>query len=87
VTKDVLKISQRMDYEEAYAYSMALAGDLTYKQDGAWMKSGIGEFIEGKSRPASTKRTRISGFTFRESSRLGYAQAARRRCRASPTHS
>ncbi len=51
VTKDVLKNSQRMDYEEAYAYSVALAGDLTYKQDGAWLKSGIGDFIEGKSRP------------------------------------
>jgi feruloyl-CoA hydratase/lyase len=51
VTKDVLKISQRMDYEEAYAFSMALAGDLTYKQDGAWMKSGIGEFIAGKYKP------------------------------------
>jgi trans-feruloyl-CoA hydratase/vanillin synthase len=50
-TKDVLKFSRRMDYEEAYAYSMALAGDLTYKQDGAWMKSGIGDFIAGKYRP------------------------------------
>jgi trans-feruloyl-CoA hydratase/vanillin synthase len=51
VTKEVLKVSLRMDYEEAYAYSVALGGDLTYKQDGAWMKSGIGEFMEGKSKP------------------------------------
>ena len=51
VTKEVLRNSLRMDYEEAYAYSVALAGDLTYKQDGAWMKSGIAEFMEGKSRP------------------------------------
>jgi trans-feruloyl-CoA hydratase/vanillin synthase len=58
VTKDVLKISQRMDYEEAYAYSMALAGDLTFKQDGAWMKSGIGEFMEGKSRPGLNERAK-----------------------------
>ena len=58
VTKDVLKLSQRMDYEEAYAYSVALAGDLTYKQDGAWMKSGIGEFMEGKSRPGLNERTK-----------------------------
>jgi feruloyl-CoA hydratase/lyase len=32
VTKDVLKHSLRMDYEEAYAYSTASAGDLAYKQ-------------------------------------------------------
>ena len=58
VTKDVLKISQRMDYEEAYAYSVALAGDLTYKQDGEWMKSGIGEFMEGKSRPGFNEKAK-----------------------------
>ena len=58
VTKDVLKISQRMDYEEAYAYSVALGGDLTYKQDGAWMKSGIGEFMEGKSRPGLNEKVK-----------------------------
>lgn len=58
VTKDVLKLSQRMDYEEAYAYSVALAGDLTHKQDGAWMKSGIGEFMEGKSRPGLNERAK-----------------------------
>lgn len=51
VTKEVQKISLRMDYEAAYMYSMALAGDLTHKQDGAWMKSGIGQFMEGKSKP------------------------------------
>ena len=58
VTKDVLKFSERMDYEEAYAYSVALGGDLTYKQDGAWMKSGIGEFMEGKSRPGLNERAK-----------------------------
>jgi trans-feruloyl-CoA hydratase/vanillin synthase len=58
VTKDVLKHSQRMNYEEAYAYSVALGGDLTYKQDGAWMKSGIGDFMEGKSRPGLNEATR-----------------------------
>jgi len=58
VTKDVLKISLRMDYEEAYAYSVALGGDLTYKQDGAWMKSGIGEFMEGKSRPGLNEKSK-----------------------------
>lgn len=58
VTKDVLKISQRMDYEEAYAFSMALAGDLTHKQNGAWMKSGIGEFMEGKSKPGLNERAK-----------------------------
>lgn len=57
VTKEVLKHSLRMDYEEAYAYSVALGGDLTYKQDGAWMKSGIGEFMEGKSRPGLNEKT------------------------------
>jgi trans-feruloyl-CoA hydratase/vanillin synthase len=31
--KDVLKLSRRMDYEEAYAFSTASAGDLTYKQE------------------------------------------------------
>jgi trans-feruloyl-CoA hydratase/vanillin synthase len=58
VTKEVLKFSQRMDYEEAYAYSVALGGDLTYKQDGAWMKSGIGDFMEGKSRPGLNEAKR-----------------------------
>jgi trans-feruloyl-CoA hydratase/vanillin synthase len=58
VTKEVLKTSLRMDYEEAYAYSVALGGDLTYKQDGAWMKSGIGEFMEGKSRPGLNEITK-----------------------------
>ena len=55
VTKEILKVSLRMDYEEAYAYSVALAGDLTYKQDGAWMKSGISDFMEGKSKPGLAK--------------------------------
>jgi trans-feruloyl-CoA hydratase/vanillin synthase len=52
VAKDIFKISQRMDYEEAYAYSAALAGDMTLKQNGAWMKEGgIGSFVQGKYRP------------------------------------
>jgi trans-feruloyl-CoA hydratase/vanillin synthase len=50
--KDVFKTSLRMDYEEAYAFSAALASDMTLKQNGAWMKEdGIGAFLEGKYRP------------------------------------
>jgi feruloyl-CoA hydratase/lyase len=49
--KDVYKISRRMDYEEAYAFSAASAADMTLQQKGDWMKTGIGDFLEGKYRP------------------------------------
>lgn len=51
VAKEIFKTSLRMDYEEAYAYSAALASDMTLNQKGAWMESGIGNFIAGKHRP------------------------------------
>jgi len=49
--KEVFKISNGMDYEEAYAYSMALAGNLRLQQGGGGMAAGIGDFMAGKSRP------------------------------------
>jgi trans-feruloyl-CoA hydratase/vanillin synthase len=59
VAKDVFKNSLRMDYEEAYAYSAALAGDMTLKQNGAWMQEdGIGGFMAGKFRPGAGEKAK-----------------------------
>jgi len=40
-----------MDYEEAYALSAAKGDQLTLNQRGAWIESGIGDFMKGTYRP------------------------------------
>jgi len=49
--KDVFKISQRMDYEEAYAFSATSAADMTLQQKGNSWIAEIGDFLGGKFRP------------------------------------
>ena len=49
--KELFKINLRMDYEEAYAFSAAKGDQLTLNQRGAWIESGIGDFMKGKYRP------------------------------------
>jgi feruloyl-CoA hydratase/lyase len=51
VTKEAIKVSRLMDYEEAYAYSRALASDLLVKQKGTGLARGLEEFVHGKFRP------------------------------------
>jgi trans-feruloyl-CoA hydratase/vanillin synthase len=51
VTKEAFKYSRMMDYEEAYAYSRALASEMTLVQEDTGMRHGLTSFIEGKFRP------------------------------------
>lgn len=49
--KELFKINMQMNYEEAYYFASAKSNEATLLQKGGWMKSGIGEFLEGKYRP------------------------------------
>ena len=49
--KETFKTNLRMDYEEAYSYSMAKGNEMTLLQGGAWVEKGIGDFMAGKYRP------------------------------------
>lgn len=49
--KETFKMNLRMDYEEAYGFSMAKGNEMTLLQGGAWVEKGIGDFMAGKYRP------------------------------------
>jgi trans-feruloyl-CoA hydratase/vanillin synthase len=50
-TKDGYRHSLEMTWEAAMSYSMAKEFELVQKQNDAWRKEGIGDFLEGKYKP------------------------------------
>ena len=50
-TKDGYRFSLEMSWEAAMNYSMAKELELVQRQNDAWRKEGIGDFLQGKYRP------------------------------------
>jgi trans-feruloyl-CoA hydratase/vanillin synthase len=55
-TKELYKVNMRMDWEEAYNFSMAKANQMTFLQTQATGQSGegagIADFVKGKYKPS-----------------------------------
>jgi feruloyl-CoA hydratase/lyase len=50
-TKDGYRMSLEMSWEAAMNFSMAKEMELVLRQEDAWRKEGIGDFLQGKYRP------------------------------------
>jgi feruloyl-CoA hydratase/lyase len=50
-TKETYRHSIGMEWEAAVDYAIVRQNALTYQQSGAWMKTGIGDFLKGEFRP------------------------------------
>jgi trans-feruloyl-CoA hydratase/vanillin synthase len=50
-TKEGYRFSLEMSWEAAMSYSSAKEMELVLRQDDAWRKEGIGDFLQGKYRP------------------------------------
>jgi trans-feruloyl-CoA hydratase/vanillin synthase len=50
-TKDGYRYSLEMSWEAAMSYSMAKEMELAHRQNDAWRKEGIGDFLKGKYKP------------------------------------
>lgn len=50
-TKEGYRFSLEMSWEASMSYTMAKEMELVHRQDDAWRKEGIGDFLDGKYRP------------------------------------
>lgn len=50
-TKELVRYSRRMDYQQAFDYAIAKVGQLTARTQGEWLYQGIERFKHGEFRP------------------------------------
>jgi feruloyl-CoA hydratase/lyase len=50
-TKDGYRFSLEMSWEASMSYTFAKENEMFVAQKGGWMEQGIGEFLEGKTKP------------------------------------
>ena len=59
--KDAYRFSLGMDWDQAMSYAAAMEGWHRARQDDAYRKEGIGDFLDGKYRPGLGGHERIEG--------------------------
>jgi len=58
-TKDGYRFSLEMSWEASMSYTFAKENEMYIAQKGGWLEQGVGEFVQGKTRPGTGERKSV----------------------------